>query len=222
MAETNEHFQESLNLVANKRAEVKDLYDEIKQHYDDIKKERNRSTLSFIYNQTANLVSLINADISLIKEYNSIKKVISDTDLKKSQMENKDGDAQAGAMAKELYSLIKQDVKNSKNSPDPEPEVPADDMDAELERRLQELDVDADDIKQDVEPEEKLVKAVVDKLGNIYLACEDADGNLDFVESTDQFDVSLIDVSYEETEEDGLKAYDQHGNELQIIDVEYE
>ena len=221
MADTDEHFKDSLELITGKRAEVKDLYDEIKEHYDTIKKEKNRSTLSFIYNQTANLVSLINADISLIKEYNSVKKVISDTELKKSQMENKDSDAQAGAMAKELYTLIKQDIRQKDNEPDSEVPVDTDKMDAELERRLEELDIDTDDIKQDV-TQEKIVRAVSDQNGNVYLVTDNEDGTLEFVESTDQFDVSLIEVSIETTDDGETKAYDQHGNEMQVVEVEYE
>lgn len=124
-------FEEELNLLHEHTLEADQLYKETYEHFTAIKESNSRNTLSFIKDQTENLISLKHMKLQSIKERINIKKTMFDLDLK----QNKNTDV--GTADAILINSIVQQLNQNNNQlimNNVAPEVQLDDIIEQYER----------------------------------------------------------------------------------------
>ena len=124
----NENFKEDLELIDKTIDEVEALYEETKSHFESVKDSRARGSLPFIHLQTANLISLKNSKLSLVKERVNIKKLKAELELKqiKSGMDEQSD--------KQIIQDLMREILLGENLPSME------DEDEKIEKRINSLE----------------------------------------------------------------------------------
>lgn len=215
-----ELFSEELEMLDKELSAIDDLYDEIKTHFDKVKNSsfNGGGALTFVNKQTPSIIDLKKTKISIIKEKIDLKKIISDLDIKKKQLEDGDGtDEKYVAIAKGIYENIINDKKEivKKNRIEEEKlktEI-NEDVDKRLEERLQKIK-EKKNKKEDKKPKFKLV---CDIEGNIY----PVDDEYNILENIDESYYSNILLHYSQDENGNIeKAFDQNNNEIEIVNID--
>jgi len=153
--------------------EIDELYIETKSFFDKVMHSKTKGSLTFIKDQTSNLITLKTSKLALIKELTNIKK----TSLELDHKFNKDDDA--GGYSKKDAELIKQMIKEMDSSgnlsneeygdDDSEDfennEIIAssyeDDEDEEFERAFEERGIELNDSERAMKFEKRKVRIVV-------------------------------------------------------------
>lgn len=213
------------------------LYKESKDMLDKIKATKARGSLSFVTNQTANLVSMLNARLAAIKSKSSIKNDKFNQEFKKitGQFGGNDNTLPI-AQLMELFSGAKVDFKKAQTI---DVEVVPDDFDAEVEKALDgdktPVSTDEEDFKNNVSEQQELEAP---DMSNAFVACTEAyqvvcdiKGNIyiiDLVSSTEDntvlIDKEVLGISEGEmadiiTEDGALPIAKFRDIDIEIVDV---
>lgn len=212
-----EFFKNELDLIQAEIKATDDLYDEIKEHFDKVKKSTSPGALSFVTKQTPNLVSLKGNKISLIKDLVNAKKVIIETSLKTKPDDNKDDDnATLKAIHKMLLENKREDYINSINETTKNETEQFDDdyYDQLLEEKVAEINQTAESPQEEIKTivKEEDVKYVVDLEKNIYVV--DSEYNM-----LDDYPIPDFIIDFQEIDGE-TKAFNQHGEELEVVSLE--
>lgn len=100
-----ELFEKNIELIEGEIKKTDELYNELKKKFDKINNSTSPGSLNFIAKQTPNLVSLRNNRISLIKELNTVQKIIIDSTLKTKNVEN-DENSEDNIVLKKLHKIL--------------------------------------------------------------------------------------------------------------------
>lgn len=100
-----ELFEKNIELIEGEIRKTDELYNELKKKFDSINNSTSPGSLNFIAKQTPNLVSLRNNRISLIKELNTVQKIIIDSTLKTKNAEN-DENSEDNVVLRKLHKLL--------------------------------------------------------------------------------------------------------------------
>jgi len=127
-------YSDEMNSIDSVISDLDTLYTESKDTLDQIKKARARGSLTFITNQTANLISLKTAKLQAIKEKVNIKNTKFNQEFKRltGNLLNDDGDIPVTKLM-ELFAKNKVDYKSMKAI---DAEVVEDDFDAKVDAAL--------------------------------------------------------------------------------------
>lgn len=215
-------FKDDIDLLQQELEDTNLLYDELKEHFDNIKNSRSPGALRFISDQTKSLISLKSHKISLIKEKISSKKMILELDMKIKSVNGSKGN---GGDLRALLAMI-----NEENLVESSPELTVlynsncddEDIDDLLDKRLMDMEKENKSIKEEDEDnifeddetseDEEEVFIVVDMNGNKYVVNSD----YEFQEGYEDPD---FEVKYDEDEEGNIIAYDDDGNQYEIIEI---
>lgn len=206
-------FQDELNLIQKEIEATDDLYDELKLHFDNIKKSTGNGALTFISKQTPNLVSLKGNKISLIKDLVNTKKIIIESSIK---TKGNDDNSKEDEILKGIHRLLlenkKEDyIQNIEKESENQQEHDDEYYDNLLEERL----IEINETTKNEEPEKSKdedIKYVVDLEKNIY----PVDESYNILENVDipDFIIEFKDIDNE------VKAFNQYGTEIEIVDLE--
>ena len=172
----NTDYTDEMNSIDNVIHDLDTLYSESKDTLDQIKKARARGSLTFISNQTANLISLKAAKLQAIKEKVNIKNTKFNQEIKRltGNLLNDDGDIPVTKLM-ELFSKYNVDYKNIKAV---DAEVVDDDFDAKVDAAL-------GDETEPITTDEKELEIMKRQM----LGVPDAEKEQEFVAQTDAYQV---------------------------------
>ena len=203
-----------------------DLYKEAKNDLDNNRRFATRGSNTFIANQTANLISIKEKRLNIIKELTNIKKTQIDIKAKEFSTNNKLEDNQTGFSKDvlDIYKLISGNMKldsieTSEDKYKPELEYTDDEVEDILNERLNEGTVEENKKKKKKQRLPDGYSIVVTENEEKYIVDED----YNIIEDCD-FDLSLInivrfeDIENEETGETETYAYDEDGNAYDVVE----
>lgn len=216
-----ELLDEEYSMLLNELDSLTDLYDDAKKRLDMVAKTPTRSSPTFITNQTANLISIKEKRLNIIKELSNIKKSKMDIELKNFNANNKLDDVQSG-VSREILDIYRLLNKNDKSvlleetiNDTPVVEEPSDEeINKIFEARL-ELDVSNKKEKKKKEqtlPSEYSIVCTKDK--TLYII--DSDYNI--IEDLD-FDTSVIDIVRFDSFDGEEYAYDKDNNRYEVVEI---
>jgi len=162
-AEIIKYFTNEENELNKAIQEIDDLYDEVKEHYDQLKiasrsANGGRGILTFIQNQTGNLVALKNSKASLINNKITMKKYAAELSLK--QKKDQDSANISSDIINAIMEKLEKDDENvvieqedyqSKSNDENEVDL--------LDKRLKQL-MDDGEIEEDEPNEDNAILAI--------------------------------------------------------------
>jgi len=98
-------FDDEMEMINKEIDELDSLYSELKGHFDAIKGSQARGSLSFVKDQTSNLISLKTAKLNYIKQKADMKKNITDFAFKEKNA-SKESSEGLDSFTAELYKKI--------------------------------------------------------------------------------------------------------------------
>lgn len=104
-------YYDSLLLLNSTLNEIDELKVVARNDLDSLRESRQRGSLTAITNQTANISSLLNTKISAIREINSVKKYISDFEIKKNKRDEDLGTSQKALMDQIFRRIINEPTR---------------------------------------------------------------------------------------------------------------
>ena len=181
-----------------------------------------RANPVFMSSQTANLISIKEKRLNIIKELTNIKKSKMEIELKKFNANNKLEDVQAGVSKEilDIYRLLNKNDKSVlleesiKENDKPEIELTDEEINEIFEERLSlgENEKKEKKKKEQVLPSEYSIVCTKDK--NLYIIDED----YNIIEDCD-FDTSVIDIVKFDTIDDNEYAYDKDNNIYEVVEI---
>lgn len=214
-------FIEELQSMKNEINEIDNLYKETKEHYDRVKSSKSSGVLQFVQQQTGNLINIKTNKFHMLKEVANIKKMVAELSVKEfnanvkvETTDNQDNNA----IVKNLFSLLLNERRDDiieKTNIEENQSVEEIDIDSLLEERLNEVEREMEEVSNtnnSNDEEHRNFKYVVDSEKNIYVV----DNDYNIIEGKDIPDFV---IEFKDTEE-GLKAFNQFGEEIEIIEVE--
>jgi len=104
-------FKDDMELINEELNNLDELYNELKTHFDGVKNSQSRGSLSFIKDQTSNLISIKTTKLNYIKQRADLKKNITDFAFKERSLsvkqESSDVDTITAEIVKKLTSEFK-------------------------------------------------------------------------------------------------------------------
>jgi len=199
------------------------LFTDAKSRLDAVSKVPTRANPVFMASQTANLISIKEKKLNIIKELTNIKKSKMDIEAKMFTANNKLEDQTTGISQDvlTLYRLLNKNDKSvlKQNAIEDEENVvveqPSDaEINAILEARLNEgKESEKEDIKKkQVLPDEYSIVCTKDK--TLYIIDED----YNIIEDSG-FDTSVIKIVKFDTIEDEEFAYDEDNNRYEVVEI---
>jgi hypothetical protein len=219
-----EFFSDEIELIKKELEEADNLYVELKEHFDQVKQSRSPGALNFISKQTTNIISAKSNKISLLKDLVSTKKIIIDSAVKtKSDDSNANGD---NAILAELHKMLLNNSKETYIEKEVPKEVHDDSYyDDLLEKRLHEIEEKKEEVVEEKEETTKNDTGNIENYTNNYKYVVDEEKNIYAVDKNyniiDDAPIPDFIITYDENEETGeLRAFNQYGEELEVILIE--
>lgn len=218
-------FTEEMELLDKEMEDLDGLYKDTRAHYDRLLNTKSMSTLQFVQQQASNIISMKSNKMSLIKEKASLKRNLAELAIKEFNTNfkaNGGGDGQdTQAILAGIYSMILNEKKDdliAKTQEDVKGTAMNEtmDYDALMEERLKDIEKDENPVVEEENQEEVKESTehryVVDLDKNIYCV----DENYDLIEDAPipRYVIEFIE------DKGGIKAVNQFGEELEIIETE--
>jgi len=108
---SKELFNEEMQMIDDQIDDLNNLYNEIKTHFDKVKNSQFKGSLTFIKDQTNNLISIKTAKLNYIKQKADLKKNVTDFAFKEKSISNKETTEGIDAITTEIYKKIASDFK---------------------------------------------------------------------------------------------------------------
>lgn len=232
------NFDSEYQLIDESIQQIDELYNETKAHFDAVRNSRSKGSLTFVQQQTGNLVALRTARVSMIKERINIKKIQADFHLKNQRL-NPENDTNNDALITQMAEyLIKNDasvnqiedyvmgdfeskvtIENSNNNPNKMDES----VDDIIEKRLQSLQDDGQlkltDNEKAILYERKQVKICVLRKGKAWkFIAIDQKGKL--VKDYPLPDKKDHQIKLKRDEDGSIIAVDQNEKVFEVINKE--
>lgn len=202
-----------------------DLYNEAKERLDIVAKTPTRANPVFMASQTANLISIKEKRLSIIKELTSIKKSKIDINIKEFNANNKLEESENGISndilniyrllnKNDKSELLKTTIEDEENIDD---DIPSDEeFDKIFEEKVQN---NSEEVKKETKTKLKALpdgyKIVCDLDKNLYII----DNDYNIIEDLD-YDLSAIKiVKIEDNNEDESFAYDEDNNAYELVEL---
>ena len=208
------------NMLLEELKDLEDIYTSSNNVLKNFTKMQTRSSPTFIANQTANLISIKEKKLNVIKELTNIKKSKMDIEAKMFTANNKLEDQNTGISKDilDLYRLLnKADksvlIEDSINNEE-EQQMTNTEIDNILNSRLSEGKVEQqkETKKKQVLPEDYSIVCTKDK----QLFIIDSDYNI--IDDC-EFDTSVINIIRFDTVEDEEFAYDEDNNRYEVVEI---
>ena len=108
-------FNDEMEMINNEIENLDDLYSELKGHFDSIKNSQARGSLSFIKDQTSNLIAIKTAKLNYIKQKADMKKNTTDFAFKEKTLSSKETEEGVDSLTAEILKKIANEVKYVQN-----------------------------------------------------------------------------------------------------------
>jgi len=137
-------FDDEMSLINSEIETLDDLYSELKGHFDSIKNSQARGSLTFIKDQTSNLIAIKNAKLSYIKQRADMKRNVTDFAFKERNLNRESSEGMDNFTA-ELYKKIANEFKyvqdDNKQNSESNIDNNEEDIDKLLDEQLDDIDI---------------------------------------------------------------------------------
>jgi len=140
-------FEDEMSMIDDEIRSLDDLFTEVKTHFDAIKNSQARGSLSFVKDQTSNLISIKSAKLNFIKQRADMKKNITDFAFKEKSFASKETSEGLDSLTAEVFKKIANEFKYT---PDKHPNDNSnasnqdnEDIDRLLDEELTDVSVDS-------------------------------------------------------------------------------
>lgn len=218
-----EELNKEYNMLENELASLDELFIDAKDRLDKASKIPTRANPVFMSSQTANLISIKEKKLNIIKELTNIKKAKMEIEAKMFTANNKLDDQSSG-ISRELLDMYRLLNKNDKtellqNTLEDEennniPEPTDEEIDAIFEARLSEGETKR---KKEIKNKQTLpseYSIVCTRNKDLYIIDEDCN----IIEDC-TFDTSVINIIKFDTLEDIEYAYDEDNNRYEVVEI---
>lgn len=211
-----ELFKNELELIDESIDEINELYDEVKEHYDALKGTYAKGSLNFIQGQTANLISLKNAKLGMIKERIAIKKIQEDLIIKKKNADGDQGGADQAIVTDLLGKILKSEEGSKKGIKHVAITPDADDL---LNNRLNNLldkgEIELTDNDERIRFEKMGVKIIIVKKGDKWKFAA-LDKNNKQVKDYPLPDKKMFNITFKEDSQGRITAVDEDNRNYMV------
>jgi len=104
-------FQEDMNLINEEINNLDELYNELKTHFDGVKNSQSRGSLTFIKDQTSNLISIKTTKLNYIKQRADLKKNVTDFAFKEKSLSVKQDSSDVDTITAEIVKKLTSEFK---------------------------------------------------------------------------------------------------------------
>jgi len=104
-------FDKEMDMIDAEIEELDSLFTELKTHFDGIKNSQARGSLSFIKDQTSNLISIKSAKLNYIKQRADMKKNLTDFAFKDKTISSKESTDGIDNISAEIVKKIANEIK---------------------------------------------------------------------------------------------------------------
>lgn len=220
---TPEELDEEYQMLKDELSSLDVLFGEAKTRLDAVSKTPTRANPVFMASQTANLISIKEKKLNIIKELTNIKKAKMEIETKMFTANNK-LEEQASGVSQEVLEIYKLLNKNDKSilkqsAIEDEENIPVEQpSDAEIDKILEARLSEGEEIKKQetkkkqVLPDEYAIVCTKDK--ELYVIDED----YNIIEDSG-FDTSVIKIVRFDTVEEEEFAYDEDNNRYEVVEI---
>jgi len=214
-------FDKEMQMIDDELADLDSLYTELKGHFDKVKNSQTKGSLTFVKDQTSNLISIKTAKLSYIKQKADMKKNITDFAFKDKQI-SKEGEG-IDTFTNELYKKIANEIKYIPDKVHDNVVNTLDDNDVEqmLDEELDTLDIGSivesttsvEEVVVDYsnETEEEITDVEEENiLNNLEEELEETDNTIDAVD--------LDTLTFYKVDKDTFEVVDELGYIEEIVD----
>lgn len=217
--EISKLFEPNIQMILDELEDTNELYIQIKEHFDRIMNSTSSGALTFISKQTPNLLTAKANKINLIKELTAIQKIIIDSSIKIKSDDDKNGND--GEILQSLHKLLLTNNRDEYLKETESLEIKNEDknvsnLDELLNSRLEEIEGNENIAKED----NRDYRIVVDMERNLYAVDEE----YNILEDSEDLIPKdwIIDYEEDEDDEENISAFNQDGDEIEIISFEEE